>query len=161
MGRVMDRIQRHVERQLGRFDGSGSMPRIVTAWRGAVGEEVARNAWPARVARDGTLHVHTSSSVWAFELGQLAPRILEHLTAELGEHTPKALRFAQGHLPEPVPAPSEEALRSPPVPPSEAVAEAASLTASIDDEELREAVAKAVALGLARRPAKVSDGRSF
>ena len=80
----MDRIQRHVERQLGRFDGSGSMPRIVAAWRGAVGDEVARNAWPARVARDGTLHVHTSSSVWAFELGQLAPRILEQLAAELG-----------------------------------------------------------------------------
>jgi hypothetical protein len=157
----MDRIQRHVERQLGRFDGSGSMPRIVAAWRGAVGEQVARNAWPARVARDGTLHVHTSSSVWAFELGQLAPRILEQLTADLGEHAPKELRFAQGHLPEPAPAPSEGAPHGPQVPPPEAVAEAVSLTASIDDEELREAVAKAVALGLARRLAGLSDGRTF
>jgi hypothetical protein len=157
----MDRIGRHVERQLGRFDGSGSMPRIVAAWRGAVGDEVARNAWPARVARDGTLHVHTSSSVWAFELGQLAPRILEQLSAELGEHAPASLRFAQGHLPEPAPAPSEGAPRKPPVPPSEAVAEAASLAASIDDDELRETVAKAAALGLARGLARPSDGRSF
>jgi hypothetical protein len=157
----MDRIQRHVERQLGRFDGSGSMPRIVAAWRGAVGEEVARNAWPARVARDGTLHVHTSSSVWAFELGQLTPRILEQLTSTLGEHAPASLRFAQGHLPEPVPAPAEGPPRQPPVPPSEAIAEAASLTASIDDEELRKTVAKAVALWLARRPAKLADGRPF
>jgi hypothetical protein len=157
----MDRIQRHVERQLGRFDGSGSMPRIVAAWRGAVGDEVARNAWPARVARDGTLHVHTSSSVWAFELGQLAPRILDQLTAELGEHAPASLRFAQGHLPEPAPTPTEEAPRKPAPPPPEAVAEATSLTSSIDDDELRETVAKAVALGLARRPARLSDGRPF
>jgi hypothetical protein len=153
----MDRIQRHVERQLGRFDGSGSMPRIVAAWRGVVGNEVARNAWPARVARDGTLHVHTSSSVWAFELGQLAPRILEELTATLGEHAPGALRFAQGHLPEPDAESPEGARDSPPAPPPEAVAEAASLTASIDDEELRERIAKAAALGLAR----VSAGRQF
>ena len=73
-GRLMERIGEDVERQLGRFDGGGAMPRIVAAWPAAVGDEVARNAWPARVARDGTLHVHTSSSVWAFELGQLAPR---------------------------------------------------------------------------------------
>ena len=29
---------------------------------------IAANAWPARIARDGTLHVATSSSAWAFEL---------------------------------------------------------------------------------------------
>jgi hypothetical protein len=153
----MDRIQRYVERQLGRFDGHGSMPRIVAAWPGVVGPEVARNAWPARVARDGTLHVHTSSSVWAFELGQLAPRILERLEGELGDHAPKALRFAQGHLPESPAEASGLDHREAPEPPSEALAEAASLTASIQDGELRERVARAVALGLAR----ASDGRSF
>jgi hypothetical protein len=153
----MERIGHDVERQLGRFDGRGSMPRIVSVWLGVVGEEVARNAWPARVARDGTLHVHTSSSVWAFELGQLAPRILEQLAAELGEHTPASLRFAQGHLPEPALAPSESTRRTPPPPPPEAVGEATALTRPIDGEELRDAVAKAVALGLAR----ASDGRSF
>jgi hypothetical protein len=153
----MERIGRDVERQLGRFDGHGAMPRIVSVWPGVVGEEVARNAWPARVARDGTLHVHTSSSVWAFELGQLAPRILEQLTAELREHAPASLRFAPGHLPEPALASSEATQCKPSSPPPEAVAEATSLTRSIDDEELRETVAKAVALGLARAP----DGRSF
>ena len=45
---------------------------------------VAANAWPARIARDGTLHVNTSSSAWAFELGQLAPTILERLSEKLG-----------------------------------------------------------------------------
>jgi hypothetical protein len=153
----MERIQRDVERQLGRFDGHGSMPRIVAGWPAVVGAEVARNAWPARVARDGTLHVHTSSSVWAFELGQLAPRILERLVAELGDQAPKALRFAQGHLPEPPPAVPEPAVRERLEPPAEALSEAASMTASIDDSDLRERARRAVALGLAR----AADGRSF
>ena len=152
----MERIGRTVERQLGRFDGRGSMPRIVAAWIGAVGVEVARNAWPARVARDGTLHVHTSSSVWAFELGQLAPRIVASLVRELGEHAPRVLRFAPGHLPEPPPPEAGKALREVPAPPAEALAEAAALTAAIEDRELRERVARAIALGLSR----AADGRS-
>jgi Dna[CI] antecedent, DciA len=146
----MERIGRDVERQLGRFDGSGAMPRIVAVWPAAVGVEVVRNAWPARVARDGTLHVHTSSSVWAFELGQLAPRILERLVAELGEHAPTALRFAQGHLPEPAPQAADEGSRAISDPRPEAVAEAAVLVAGIADEELRERVARAASLGLSR-----------
>ena len=136
----MDRIGDAVERQLARFDGQGAMPRIVGVWPEAVGEEVTRNAWPARVARDGTLHVHTSSSVWAFELGQLAPRILERLRAELGDAAPTALRFAEGHLPEPAPAPPEQASSRPATPSAEALAAAAKLAARIDDEELRKEV---------------------
>jgi len=49
--------------------------RMIAAWQEAVGDGIARNAWPARVSRDGTLHVHTADSVWAFELGQRAPEI--------------------------------------------------------------------------------------
>ena len=140
----MERIGQDVERQLGRFDGSGAMPRIVAAW-------------PARVARDGTLHVHTSSSVWAFELGQLAPRILERLSTELGTNAPTALRFAQGHLPESAaPAPEQQA-REVRRPSPEAAAEASTLAADIADEELRKQVEKAASLSLSR----AADGRSF
>jgi len=153
----MDRIGASVERQLARFDGHGAMPRILAAWPEAVGEEVTRNAWPARVARDGTLHVHTSSSVWAFELGQLAPRILERLRAELGDAAPTALRFAEGHLPEPAPAHAEQASSRPAAPSPEALAAAAKLAAGIDDEELRKEVEKAISLGLSTR----SDDRSL
>jgi hypothetical protein len=144
----MERIGSNVERELGRFDGAGAMPRIVAAWPTAVGAEVARNAWPARVARDGTLHVNTSSSVWAFELGHLAPRILERLAGELGAQAPKALRFAQGHLPEPPTRAKPEAVRTSVEPNTEALAAAASLAASIDGEELRKTVERAVALSL-------------
>jgi hypothetical protein len=146
----MERIGSDVERELGRFDGAGAMPRIVAVWPAAVGDEVARNAWPARVARDGTLHVNTSSSVWAFELGHLAPRILERLTAGLGDQAPKALRFAQGHLPEPAPAVTAEDARTSLEPAPEALAEASSLTASIGDQELRKTVERAASLSLSR-----------
>ena len=147
----MERIGEDVSRQLRRFDGRGGMPRIVAAWPGVVGAEVARNSWPARVARDGTLHVNTSSSVWAFELGQLAPRILEQLRAELGEAAPAALRFAQGHLPEPAPARAEAPENASSEPSPEATREAAALAAGIADEELRKRVERAASLGLSTR----------
>jgi hypothetical protein len=151
----MERIGSVVARQLGRFDGSGSMPRIVAAWPAVVGDEVVRNAWPARIARDGTLHVHTSSSVWAFELGQLAPRIFERLAAELGGNAPTALRFAPGHLPEADTATPAGAVQEAPTPSPEAAAKAASLAAGIADVELRERVERAASLGLSR----ASDNR--
>jgi hypothetical protein len=153
----VERIGGTVERQLRRFDGQGAMPRIVAVWSTAVGEEVARNAWPGRVARDGTLHVNTSSSVWAFELGQLAPTILERLRGELGEHAPKALRFAQGHLPEPAAPVTVNTSRVAARPSPEALVEAATLAAGIDDEELRKQVEKAASLSLSR----AADDRSF
>jgi hypothetical protein len=152
----VERIGGNVERQLRRFDGQGAMPRIVAAWPAAVGEEVARNAWPGRVARDGTLHVSTSSSVWAFELGQLAPTILERLRGELGEHAPKALRFTQGHLPEAAAPTAGTQSREAGEPSPEARAEAAAVAAAIDDEELRKQVEKAASLSLSR----TADGRS-
>ena len=61
------------------------MAEIVRAWPQAVGDENARRAWPARLARDGTLHVNASDSIWAFQLGMLADTILDRLRAELGE----------------------------------------------------------------------------
>jgi hypothetical protein len=131
------------------------MPRIVAAWPGVVGDEVARNAWPARVARDGTLHVNTSSSVWAFELGQLAPNIADRLRAELGDSAPTALRFTPGHVPEPAPAPSGAAPRVVPEVSEAAVREAVALAAGIADDELRKRVERAASLGLSAR----GDGR--
>jgi hypothetical protein len=151
----MERIGRNVEKQLGRFDARGAMPRIVAAWPAVVGEEVARNSWPARVARDGTLLVHTSSSVWAFELGTLAPRILERLRTELGDVAPAALRFAQGHLPEPAPETRDEPDREVHEVSPEVAEQAAELAAGIADEELRKRVERAASLGLSTR----GDGR--
>jgi hypothetical protein len=153
----MEGLDGEIREVLARFGPQAGMPEVLAAWPEAVGPMVAANAWPARLAQDGTLHVNTSSSAWAFELGQLGPEMLERLKEKLGEAAPHALRFAVGHLPEPA-LPSPEAARTAvPEPSAEAVRHAAELVAGIEDEELRERVQRAVALGLSKGP---SD-RSF
>lgn len=139
-----------VRRELSRFGGADGMADIVSIWAELVGDEVARNAWPARIARDGTLHVHTSSSAWAFELGQLAPGILERLREALPKSAPPTLRFMVGHLPEPELTAAEQAGPVAPRPGPQERAAAAELTASLSDPELRALVARAAAASLAK-----------
>ena len=132
--------------ELSRFGPQAEIGRIAKAWPGVVGEQIARNAWPARVGRDGTLFVHTSSSTWAFELEQLAADIRQRL----GKLAPPKLRFAPGPLPEPETPASERAAKDTPRPSPEDAATAAALAAEIDDEMLRKLVARAAAASLAR-----------
>jgi len=146
----MERITREVKQELSRFGAQGAMPAIVEAWPEAVGPMVAANAWPARIARDGTLHVNTASSTWAFELGQLGDEIAAKLARSLGEQAPKSLRFAVGHLPEPPAAVPGELSVEPLEPTREALERAARLSAAIGAEELRKTVERAAALGLSR-----------
>jgi hypothetical protein len=148
----MERLEGLIKQELSRFGAQGAMAELVEIWPEAVGEAIAANAWPARIARDGTLQVNTSSSTWAFELAHLAPTILERLRDDLGEDAPKALRFAPGHLPEP--AQPELAGRRPEAasPTAEALHHAAELSAGIEDEELRARVARAAALSLSSAP---------
>ena len=163
----MDRLERQVRRELGRFGPvagdaqQGDIVGVVRAWPAAVGETVARNAWPARFARDGTLHVNTASATWAFELGRLVTTILEQLRSELGESTPQALRFAPGPIPEPEPEAAERHAPTRPQVGSEHRAEAAAIAAGIEDEELREYVARAAAASLARAPEEARSDRGF
>jgi hypothetical protein len=146
----MDRIGEDVRRELGRFGGAGVMTDLVAAWPGAVGETVAANSWPARIARDGTLHVAASSSTWAFELQQLEVEIAGRLRDVLGDHAPVRLRFAPGPLPErPVPA-SAQARPAPPEPTLEQAREAHAWAAPIESEDLRKSVEKAARMSLAR-----------
>jgi hypothetical protein len=144
---VMESVGRTVGEVLGRFGISSSIAPVVDAWPAAVGPEIARNAWPARVARDGTLHVHTSSAAWAFELGHLERR----LQASLGDVAPPRIRFAVGPLPEPEAASARE-VRRPRSPSPADVARAEALASEIDDENLRKVVAKAAAMSLASAP---------
>jgi hypothetical protein len=122
------------------------MAPVVEAWPLAVGPEIARNAWPARIARDGTLHVHTQDSIWAFELTTRA----EEIRTRLGNAAPRRMSFGPGPLPEPPVELSEHVRERPPAPTPEHVAKAESLTREIRDEELRKVVAKTVAASLSR-----------
>jgi hypothetical protein len=149
----MERIGEEVSRTLGRTgDGSGrALPELVAVWPTVVGDAVARQAWPLRIGRDGTLHVATSSSTWAFELDRLSPEILERLRTALGPDAPAALRFRPGPLPEHGPsAPTAGSSHAPLPPTREDAAEAASLVSGIDDPELRDLVARAIRASLGR-----------
>jgi len=152
----MERIGDEVRRELGRFGSAGQMADLVAAWPGAVGETVAANAWPARLARDGTLHVAAASSTWAFELQQLEREIVERLCATLDAGAPARLRFTPGQLPELPPAAQASSPSSPPEPSLEQAREAHEWAATIASEELRKSVEKAARMSLAR----ASDGRS-
>ena len=153
----MERIGKQVERELSQGGGGHvlALTEITSAWPQAVGDAVARQAWPLRIGRDGTLHVATTSATWAFELDRLAEEIAGRLAAVVGAGAPSKLRFRVGPVPEPgagEPEP-ESALDGP----RETSAEAAAVASAIDDPELRELVARAASASLAR----ARSGRGF
>lgn len=157
----MERIGREVERELGRGGSRDAIPltALTAAWPEVVGDAVARNAWPLRIARDGTLHVATASATWAQELGFLSDEILERLRARLGADAPTKVKCAVGPVPaagrahEDVPEPLPAAADMPP----EVRSEAAAVASAISDPELREVVARAARASLLR----ARSGRDF
>jgi predicted nucleic acid-binding Zn ribbon protein len=104
-----------------------------------VGAAIARHAWPSRIGRDGTVHVNTADSVWAFELAQRSAEIATRLGAS-------AVRFAPGPLAEPEP---ESSRRRASEPSPEQRRKAARIASCADDENLRKSIERAVSLGLA------------
>ena len=135
----MERLGDDLRAELARFGPQAGMAELVDRWPKAVGPAIARNAWPARIARDGTVHVNTADSVWAFELGHRAAEIAGRLGID-------RLRFTPGPLPEP----SEEPSATPVSPTPEEEEEGRRLAAGITDESLRESVQKAASFSLAR-----------
>jgi hypothetical protein len=138
----VDPLADDVRRELKALGANAAIGETTEAWPAAVGPEIARNAWPARFQRDGTLVVHTRDAIWAFELG--------HRAAEIGARLPgrPPLKFLPGPLPEP--GPPETAVAAPPAATLEERRQAEEWAAAIEDEGLREAVAKAAAASLAR-----------
>jgi len=146
----MEPLGDDLKRELRRFGPQGGIGDAVAAWPGAVGPEIARNAWPARFQRDGTLVIHARDAVWGFELTQRAAEI----SARLPGSPP--LKFVPGPVPEPAAETPESPAPPPPQATPEQAAEAARWTAAIEDEELRELVAAAARASLAR----AADDRS-
>jgi len=145
------RIGEDVGRELKRLGPSAALGDVVRVWPEAVGPAIAANAWPARLARDGALHVAARSSAWAFELTQLESVVRERLREHLGDEAPRSLRFAVGAVPEPgSEAVEKRAQVVPKAAPDDEVA-AAEIAAGIVDPTLRRLVARAAAASLARR----------
>jgi hypothetical protein len=150
----MDRIGGQIDRELARSGSRDAIPlaAITAAWPAAVGAAVARQAWPLRLGRDGTLHVAVASSTWAHELDLLQDAILDGLRVRLGAATPQAVRFAVGPIPEP-PTPIEDAATESDLPIAvspEIESEALAAASEIDDPELRELVARAARASLVK-----------
>jgi hypothetical protein len=139
----MDSVGDDIRRELQRFGPQAGMAELLAAWPEAVGPQIARNAWPARIARDGTVHVHTTDAIWAFELGHRAVEIAQRLAV------PK-LRFAPGPLPGVADEPEYSRPRTVVEPSPEDVERASAIAATVEDEELRDRIARAAALSLAR-----------
>lgn len=127
-------------RRVGCDSGAGDLG---DAWIEAVGAEIARHAWPARVQADGTLVVHVRDAVWGFELTQRATEISARLPGR------PRLRFVPGPL---LAETAGVPVRPSPAPTPEQAREAAEVTAGIVDPVLRESVAKVIKVALARPP---------
>ena len=137
----MERLDRQIRTELQRVGADSGAGDAVTTWPAAVGEEIARHAWPARRQPDGTLVVHVRDAIWGFELTQRATEISERLPGR------PRLRFTPGPLPETAAerSPATRVEASP-----EQAREATEIAAGIEDPELRESVAKVIKLALAR-----------
>lgn len=125
-------------------DAPETLAAIARAWPRAVGELVAREAWPVRLQGDGTLVVHCRSSVWASELSLLAASVRESLARE-GVAPAPPLRFAVGTVPRRA---SEYA---PPEPPPLSASDRRQvdvLVAALPDGPLRGAAARAIEVSL-------------
>lgn len=129
---------------------AGALADVVRVWPAAVGDAIARAAWPQRIARDGTLLVAATSSSWAFELGLLAEEILAKLSEAVGEGAPTAIKFSPGQVPSPSPPVGGAAATTPPVIDDATRVLAAELTREMSDEELRATISRAAAASLAR-----------
>ena len=124
----------------------GDTAAIARSWPAAVGETVAERVAGAD-RPGGTLHVNTSSSTWAFELGRLAETILAQLRAELGEAAPQALVRSADR---PSPAPGRSAGAGQPRADRRRACGGRRIAAAIEDDELRRLVARAAAASLAK-----------
>jgi hypothetical protein len=126
-------------------DRAADVSAIARRWPAAVGEAIAREAWPARLTPDGELVVHASAAVWASELTHLEADLRGRLEA-VGIVPAPRLRFTVGTVPRRPDAVVPEGPQ--PAPPADPRADR--WTAEIRDPELREAVSRAARSWLAR-----------
>jgi hypothetical protein len=131
---------------------AGVLAAVTRVWPAALGPGIAAAAWPARIGRDETLHVHTTSAVWAFELQRMEDELRARLEEALPDDPlPPRLRFAVGPVPSPPAAEPDAKAAAPLEIDTESLAEAARLAAPVEDERLRELVRRAAAASLAHQ----------
>lgn len=97
-----------------------------------------------------TLHVHTATSAWASELEAWKEQLLASIRRHAPEARIRAIRFRVGPLPElPVGSRPERPV-APPVIVAPLPEQLARALASIDDDDLREAIGSAASVAIGR-----------
>jgi hypothetical protein len=127
--------------------------RALAWWEAHLPARISKNARPAKIVR-GALVIHTASSAWAQELVMLLPRHLEALAAAVPGLDPGKVRVQSGPLPPRPLGPAPVPPASPPLALHELPESVARALASIGNDAVREAVARAAAQSLAPRGAR-------
>lgn len=127
--------------------------RIFHWWRRVVPERVYQRARPVRL-HNGTLYVHTATSAWSSELEVWKEKLLASIRRHAPEARVRAFRFRVGPLPELPQGTRPEPAPAPPVVVATLPEDLARVLASIDDDELREAIGDAASLALGRAAAR-------
>lgn len=126
-------------------------------WGRAVPPAVARNAMPVRLYH-GVLTIHTATAAWANTLQFEAEALLAKLKARGPANPVKRLDFRVGKLPSMPLPPTPDAPEVVVTPAAELPEDVAKELALIKNDEVRAAVAEAIATGLGRaRPKSASD----
>ena len=102
---------------------------LAAGWPEIVGDEIARNSMPVRLA-DETLSVATRSSSWSQELSFLADRIVAAVRARFPQTPVRQLRFKVGTISAPRGRPAAPAAAPPVRPPRGGAKPAPSATAA-------------------------------
>lgn len=121
--------------------GTGDLHRIIDAWVDAVGPGLAAHAMPTRRRQDGTLVIHAADASWQQAVDLERRRLVALLQERLGTDAIADLRVEIGPVLRSPAAPAGPTTESPPRPPGE---RARALTAGVEDERLRAALAMVI-----------------
>jgi hypothetical protein len=123
--------------------------RAFGAFMRALSPRILRNARPVKLFK-GTLVVNTSNSAWANSLQLESESLIAKLKRAAPEARIRKLVFRAGPLPDAaIPLPHTPLVPNTGIPLKELPEEIARELARIHNDELREAVAKAISMGLA------------
>lgn len=123
--------------------------KIWLVWEEAVGRQIASKAMPVSF-RDGKLTVRVTSSPWMQQLSMMKEDIIGHLNGAIGEQKVTDIHFKQGTIGSAieVPVPQKPVKRGLT---DEELARLKSLTGSVDDSELRDAIVSLISSQLSSR----------
>lgn len=133
-----------------------AIARAFGAWSKVVSQRVLLTARPVRLVR-GVMTIHTATTAHADAMQYETDRLLMQLRALAPEARIKAIRFKVGELPDLPPPVKQQKKRKPVVPVSSLPENVAAAIAGIHNEQVREAVALAASVGLARSVSNTED----